>query len=138
MAKLMNQTVELPLDTDATVEVLNRILHFELSGVMQHFHHRWMSRWLETSRPRAIAIGQHIASLTGAPAVGVDALLDDALSSANGLVDAARMYDQRRVEEYRKLLELVAGRSEGLEAFAREQLAAEEHAAAELKRDEPS
>ena len=65
-------------------------------------------------------------------------MLDDALSSANGLVDAARMYDQRRVEEYRKLLELVAGRSEGLEAFAREQLAAEEHAAAELKRDEPS
>ena len=42
MAKLMNQTVELPLDTDATVEGLNRSLHFELSGVMQHFHHRWM------------------------------------------------------------------------------------------------
>ena len=102
MPKLMNQTVDLPLDTDATVEVLNRILHFELSGVMQHFHHRWMSRWLGTSRPRAIAIGQHIASLTGAPAVGVDELLDDALSSANGLLDAARMYDQRRVEEYRR------------------------------------
>ena len=144
MPKLMNQTVDLPLDTDATVEVLNRILHFELSGVMQHFHHRWMSRWLGTSRPRAIAIGQHIASLTGAPAVGVDELLDDALSSANGLLDAARMYDQRRVEEYRKLLELVVGRSDCLEAFAREQLAAEEHQAAEeqqaskLKRDDPS
>ena len=47
MAKLMKQAVEIsPLDTDATVEVLNRILHFELHGVMQHFHHRWMSRWL--------------------------------------------------------------------------------------------
>jgi bacterioferritin len=138
MPKLLNQMVDLPLDTDATVEVLNRILHFELSGVMQHFHHRWMSRWLGSSRPRAIAIGQHIASLTGAPAVGVNELLDDALSSANGLVDAARMYDERRVDAYRKLLELVAGRSEGLEAFAREQLAAEEQHAAELKRDAPS
>ena len=47
MPKLMKQAVEIsPLDTDATVEVLNRILHFELNGVMQHFHHRWMSRWL--------------------------------------------------------------------------------------------
>ena len=41
MPKLMNQAVEMPpLDTEATVEVLNRILHFELNGVMQQFHHR--------------------------------------------------------------------------------------------------
>ena len=40
MSKLMNQAVEMPpLDTEATVEVLNRILHFELNGVMQQFHH---------------------------------------------------------------------------------------------------
>ena len=51
------------LDKEAAVEVLNRILHMELSGVMQHFHHRWVSRWLRASRPRAVAIGQHIASL---------------------------------------------------------------------------
>jgi len=140
MAKLMmNQTAEcLPLDTDATVEVLNRILHFELTAVMQHFHHRWMSRWLGSSRPRAIAIGQHIASLTGGPSVGVSELLDEALTSANGLLDAARTHDQRRVDEYRKLLELVAGRSEGLEAFARAQIAAEENRPVELDRDAPS
>jgi len=120
------------LDRDATVEALNRILHVELSGVMQHFHHRWTSNWLQSSRPRAIAIGQHIASLTGGPSVGVDALMDDALASAGNMMEAVRGYEQRRVEEYRKLLELVAGRSEGLEAFARAQIAAEERHAAEL------
>ena len=50
MPKLTNEAVTAePLDTDATVEVLNRILHFELDGVMQQFHHRWMSRWLRPS-----------------------------------------------------------------------------------------
>jgi bacterioferritin len=123
------------LDTDATVEVLNRILHFELNGVMQHFHHHWMSRWLQSSRPRALAIGQHIASLTGGSSVGVEQLMDEALASAGGMMDAARSYEERRVEEYRKLLELVAGRSEGLEAFARAQIAAEEVHAVELISD---
>jgi bacterioferritin len=117
------------------VEVLNRILHFELNGVMQHFHHHWMSRWLQSSRPRALAIGQHIASLTGGSSVGVEQLMDEALASAGGMMDAARSYEERRVEEYRKLLELVAGRSEGLEAFARAQIAAEEVHAVELISD---
>jgi bacterioferritin len=114
---------------------LNRILHVELAGVMQHFHHHWMSRWLQSSRPRAIAVGQHIASLTGGPAVGVDDLMSEALASADTMMEAARGYEQRRVDEYRKLLELVAGRSEGLEAFARAQIAAEERHAAELISD---
>ena len=133
MTKTMERVADgQALDRDATVEVLNRILHVELSGVMQHFHHRWISNWLQSSRPRAIAIGQHIASLTGGPSMGVDALMDDALASAENMMDAVRGYEQRRVEEYRKLLELVAGRSEGLEAFARAQIAAEERHAAEL------
>ena len=133
MTKTMERVADgQALDRDATVEVLNRILHVELSGVMQHFHHRWMSNWLQSSRPRAIAIGQHIASLTGGPSMGVDALMDDALASAENMMDAVRGYEQRRVEEYRKLLELVAGRSEGLEAFARAQIAAEDRHAAEL------
>ena len=137
MPKLMNQVEEIPpLDTDATVEVLHRILHFELNGVMQHFHHQWMSRWLGSSRPRAIAIGQHIASLTGGPSLGVGQLMDQALGSADDLLDAARNHERRRVAEYRKLLELVAGRSESLEAFARAQIAAEERHLSELKLDD--
>jgi hypothetical protein len=127
MAKLMTNAVEMPpLDKAATVEVMNRILHFELGGVMHHYHYVWMSRWLESSRPRAIAIGQHIASLTGAPSVGVEQLMDEALASSDELLEAARAHEKRRLHEYRKLLELVAGRSEPLEAFARAQIAAAE------------
>ena len=44
MSKPMNQVVEMPpLDTEATVEVLNRILHLELNGVMQQSQHLWMA-----------------------------------------------------------------------------------------------
>lgn len=136
MPKQSHQAAEMAcLDTDATVAVLHRILHFELNGVMQQFHHHWMSRWLQSSRPRAIAIGEHIASLTGGPSVGVDELMDEAMASADEMLDAVRGYEQRRVDEYRKLLELVAGRSEGLEAFARAQIAAEERHNAELTFD---
>ena len=42
------------------------------------------------------------------------------------MLDAARSHERRRMEEYRRLLELVAGRSEDLEAFARAQIATEE------------
>jgi bacterioferritin len=123
------------LDTAATVEVLNRILHFELIGVMQHYHHTWMSRCLEASRPRAIEVGQHIASLTGGPSVCVGDLMNEALATAGEMLDAVRSHEEQRVEEYRKLLELVAGHSEGLEAFARAQIAAEERDTAELPCD---
>jgi bacterioferritin len=139
MGKLTNQAVDIPpldgdstLDADATVEVLNRILHAELDGVMQHFHHDWMSRWLRSSRSRALTVGQHIASLTGGPSLAVDALLSDALASSEELLDAARGYEEDRISEYRRLLELVAGRSETLESFARTQLAAQERHLAEL------
>ena len=52
------------------------------------------------------------------------------------MLDAARSHERGRVDEYRKLLELVAGRSEGLEAFARAQIAAEERHLAELTSSE--
>jgi len=127
MPKLLNQVVEMPsLDTEATVEVLNRILHLELNGVMQQYHHAWMSRWLQAARPRAIAVGEQIAALTGGTAVGVDQLMEDALVSADEMLDAARAHEKTRMQEYKKLLELVAGRNPTLEAFARAQIAAEE------------
>jgi hypothetical protein len=124
MPKLTNEAVEAdPLDTDATVEVLHRILHFELDGVMQQLHHRWMSRWLRPSRGRAISVGQHIAALTGGTAVEVNKLIEDALTSSEKVLAAARAHERRRTDEYRRLLELVEGRSEELEAFARAQIA---------------
>jgi len=127
MPKLTNEAVTAePLDTEATVEVLNRILHFELDGVMQQFHHRWMSRWLRPSRARAITVGQHIASLTGGASIAVEQLTDGALASAEAILAAARSHERRRTDEYRRLLELVEGRSEELEAFARAQIAAGE------------
>jgi biotin-(acetyl-CoA carboxylase) ligase len=127
MPKLTNEAVTVePLDADATVEVLNRILHFELDGVMQQFHHRWMSRWLRPARARAITVGQLIASLTGGTTVAIDQLTDDALASSEKLLAAARSHERRRTDEYRRLLELVEGRSEDLEAFARAQIAAAE------------
>ena len=58
--------------------------------------------------------------------------MGEALASADELLDAARSHERRRVDEYRRLLELVAGRSEGLEAFARAQIAAEERVTAGL------
>lgn len=127
MPKLTNEAVTVePLDADATVEVLNRILHFELDGVMQQFHHRWMSRWLRPARARAITVGQLIASLTGGTTVAVGQLTDDALASSEKLLAAARSHERRRTDEYRRLLELVEGRSEELEAFARAQITAAE------------
>jgi biotin-(acetyl-CoA carboxylase) ligase len=132
MPKLTNEAVTVePLDAAATVEVLNRILHFELDGVMQQFHHRWMSRWLRPARARAITVGQLIASLTGGTSVAVGQLTDDALASSENLLTAARRHERRRTDEYRRLLELVEGRSDELEAFARAQIAAAEKDASE-------
>jgi bacterioferritin (cytochrome b1) len=120
------------LDTEATVEVLNRILHMELNNVMKHFHHRWVSRWLRRSRSRAVAIGQHIASLQGGTAVDVGNLMEAAMAGSADILNAALAQEEERLGAYRKLLELVSGRSDGLEAFARTQIAADERMLAEL------
>ena len=141
MPKPMNQALrgegeqeagQAALDTEATVEVLNRILHMELNNVMKHFHHRWVSRWLRTSRPRAVAIGQHIASLQGGTAVDVGELMEKAMAGSADILNAALAHEEERIGEYRKLLELVSGRSDGLETFARTQIAADERMLAEL------
>ncbi len=126
------QTGQGTLDKQAAVEVLNRILHMELSGVMQHFHHRWVSRWLRASRPRAVAIGRHIATLQGGTAVDVGELMEEALAGSADILNAALAHEEERLGEYRKLLELVEGRSVGLESFARTQIAADERMLAEL------
>jgi bacterioferritin (cytochrome b1) len=133
MPKPRNQVVPSEdLDKEATVEVLNRILHMELSGVMQHFHHRWVSRWLRAARPRAVAVGQHIATLQGGTAVDIGELMEEALAGSADILNAALAHEEERLGEYRKLLELVSGRSDGLEAFARTQIAADERVLAEL------
>ena len=146
MPKPMNQALrgegeqeagQAALDTEATVEILNRILHMELNNVMKHFHHRWVSRWLRTSRPRAVAVGQHIASLQGGTAVDVGDLMEQALAGSTDILNAALAHEEERLGEYRKLLELVAGRSDSLETFARTQIAADERMLAELAAPRP-
>jgi hypothetical protein len=123
----MNHAVEVPpLDTEATVAVLNRILHAELNGVMRQHHHLWMSRSLQASRSRAIAVGEHIAGLTGGTALAVDKLMKEAVVSADAMLDEATAYQKQRLEEYRSLLELVDGRHPALAAFARAQIASGE------------
>lgn len=141
MSKPMNQALrgegeqqagQAALDTQATVEVLHRILHMELNNVMKHFHHRWVARCLRTSRPRAVAVGQHIASLQGETDVDVGDLMEEALAGSTDILNAALAHEEERLGEYRKLLELVSGRSDRLETFARTQIAVDERMLAEL------
>lgn len=127
------------LDVDGTIRVLNRILELELAGVVRYLHYSFMVfghdripivAWLraqsEEGRLHAITIGEHITGLGGHPSLRIGDLLETYQHQTEDILREAAVHEREALDEYRRLLVLVAGRSIMLEEFARAQIATEE------------
>jgi bacterioferritin len=133
------------LDTEATISVLNRILELELAGVVRYLHYSFMifgyhripiCGWLREQSNEgcghAVLAGEHITTLGGHPSLKIGTLLETHKHSVDDILGEARDHERLGLDEYRKLLKLVAGRSVMLEEYARTQIAAEEQHLAEI------
>jgi bacterioferritin len=140
MASQLNKT-----DTAKVVDILNRILELELSGLVRYLHYSFMIfghnripivAWLRTqadeSQAHAVRAGELITALGGHPSLKIGALLETHKHNVDEILREALTHEQEGVAEYHKLLELVAGRNIMLEEYARTQIAAEDSHLADL------
>jgi bacterioferritin len=132
-------------EQEATLAILNRILELELAGVVRYLHysfmvfgyHRipicaWLRQQSSESTAHAVLAGEHITALGGHPSLRIGNLLETHKHSVDDILKEAVEHERMGLAEYRKLLELCAGRSIMLEEYARNQIAAEEQHIAEI------
>ena len=130
---------------EATIAILNRILELELAGVVRYLHysfmvfgyHRipicaWLRQQSSESTAHAVLAGEHITALGGHPSLRIGNLLETHKHSVDDILKEAVEHERMGLAEYRKLLELCAGRSIMLEEYARNQIATEEQHIAEI------
>jgi len=134
-------------ETEKVIATLNRILELELAGLVRYLHYSFMIfghnripivAWLrdqaEEGKAHATQAGEHITNLGGHPSLKIGALLETHKHNVDEILVEALEHEAEGLEEYRKLLVMVAGKSIMLEEYAREQIAAEEEHLAEIRK----
>ena len=133
------------LDTDRTVDVLNRLLESELAGVIRYTHYSflvfgfgripivsWLREQADESLAHAQQVGDWITTLGAYPSLAVGPLLDSHKTDIGAMLRESLEVESQALALYRELLDVVAGRSVALEEFARQMIHAEELHAAEV------
>jgi bacterioferritin len=134
-------------DGETVVQTLNQILELELAGLVRYLHYSFMIfghnripivAWLRAqaneSQAHATLAGEHITNLGGHPSLKIGSLLETHKHNVDEILTEALEHEQQGLEEYRKLLAMVAGKSIMLEEYARDQIAAEEEHLAEIRK----
>src|ERR1700726_3099231 len=134
-------------ETAKVVDTLNRILELELAGLVRYLHYSfmifghtripivgWLRAQANESQAHATLAGEHITNLGGHPSLKIGALLETHKHNIDEILSEALEHEHEGLEEYRKLLAMVAGRSIMLEEYARAQIAAEEEHLAEIRK----
>ncbi len=134
-------------ENDKVIDTLNRILELELAGVVRYLHYSFMIfghnripivSWLRgqagESQAHAVLAGEQITNCGGHPSLQIGPLLETHKHNIDEILGEAIAHEEHGLEEYRKLLAMVAGKSIMLEEYAREQIAAEEMHLAEIRK----
>jgi len=132
-------------DTAKVVDVLKHILELELAGLVRYLHYSfmvfghnripivaWLRSQAQESQAHAVQAGEHITSLGGHPSLKIGPLLETHKHNVDEILREALVHEEEGLAEYRRLLEMVAGRNIMLEEYARTQIATEEAHAADI------
>ena len=141
----MTSTELAKAETARVVEILKRILELELAGLVRYLHYSfmifghnripivaWLRQQADESQSHAVQAGEHITTLGEHPSLKIGSLLETHKHNVDEILREALAHEREGLDEYRKLLAIVAGRSILLEEYARAQIAAEEAHAAEI------
>ena len=134
-------------DGETVVQTLNNILELELAGLVRYLHYSFMIfghnripivAWLRAqaneSQVHATLAGEHITNLGGHPSLKIGSPLETHKHNVDEILTEALEHEHQGLEEYRKLLAMVVGKSIMLEEYARAQIAAEEEHLAEIRK----
>ncbi|MEQ8273992.1 MAG: ferritin-like domain-containing protein [Deltaproteobacteria bacterium] len=135
------------LNTQATVDLLNKIMEYELAGVVRYTHYAlmvtgpnripivdFMKAQANESLLHAQQVGEILTGLEGHPTMRIAQIEE---THEHGLEDVLREslnHEQQALGLYKKLLGVVEGASVYLEEFARTMIANEELHTMELRK----
>ncbi len=127
------------MDVNKVVEALNLILEGELAGVVRYTHYSlmvfghnripivsWLREQATESLAHAATAGEHITTLEGHPSLKISKLLETHKHSINDILKESLVHETEQLGNYRKLLELVEGKSVFLEEYCRTMIHDEE------------
>jgi len=127
------------LDTKAVAATLNKILEFELAGMVRYTHYSLMAYgynripivgWLRgqatESLMHATQAGELITQLGEHPSLGIGPLLETHKHDIGDILREAMQHERDTLALYHKLLGQVQGNSILIEEYAREMIRAEE------------
>lgn len=135
------------IDNSAVIQVLNKIMEYELAGVVRYTHYalmvfgynripivHWMRAQANESLQHANEAGELITHLNGHPSLGIGQLLETHRHDIGDILRESLEHESETLAEYHRLLELVNGRSVLLEEYARRMCALEETHVGEVRK----
>lgn len=127
------------VDKTAAIALLNEILETELAGVVRYTHYALMvfghnripiTSWLRSEANTCLAhaneAGELVTHFGAHPSLKIGALLETHKHGINDILIESLEAEKAGLALYKKLLELVAGRSVLLEEYARKMISEEE------------
>ncbi len=127
------------LDTQQTIELLNKIMEFELAGVVRYTHYSLMvtgpnripivaffQTQANESLLHAQEAGEIITGLEGHPSQRIATIEETHKHSVKDLLQESFSHEQKALDMYKKLLDVVENASIYLEEFARTKIGQEE------------
>lgn len=135
------------LDDALVVELLNRILELELSGVVRYTHYSFMVygygripivSWLRSQANESLLhaqeAGELITQLEGDPSLGIGPLLQSHTHDIGAILEESLKHEDEGLAAYGELLAVVEGGSVMLEEYARRMISDETRHVGEVKK----
>lgn len=127
------------IDKEKVIELLNRIMEFELAGVVRYTHYAlmvygynripitsWLKDQAQESLTHAERAGEMITLLGGHPSLSIGPLLETHKHDIGDILRESLENEAEARKYYYKLLDSVKGKSILLEEYARELIVQEE------------
>ena len=127
------------MDKEAVIKVLNKILEYELAGVVRYTHYQLMVfgyhripivNWLKENALESLGhagkAGDLITLMGGHPSLGIGPLLESQKHQISDILKESLEHETAAKALYYDLLKLVEGKSILLEEYARDLIVQEE------------
>jgi bacterioferritin len=135
------------LDVERTVALLNRIMEYELAGVVRYTHYSlmvsgpnrlpivaFMQAQATESLTHAQEAGEILTGLEGHPSLGIAPMEETHEHSLRAILEESLSHERQALGLYKDLLDVVQNASIYLEEFARTKIGQEELHTLELRK----
>ena len=142
----MSRTID-PAITGKAIDTLNTIMELELAGVVRYTHYSlmvygygripivsWMKSNADESLAHAHKAGELVKLLGGHPSLKIGPLLETEQHDIGDMLRESLAHEEKALNAYYQLLDLVEGKSVLLEEYARQMIESEELHADEVNK----